>query len=214
MVGLMVGLMVGQVNAGLLGLSDGTDFDEGIEYIAVSNPVKTITKDKIEVRELFWYYCPHCESLEDDVEHWLSSKNKDSEFVRQPAVFSKNWKDGSDYYYIMEDLGIVDTHHSKLFTAIHVERKRIVDTKSFLEWLGDNGIDSSRTNKYKRNFGIWMKTNKATKQTRKYGITGVPSIIVGGKYRVDVKSAGSERMIFKVVDFLVDKIKKEQKSEK
>ena len=207
---IIVGLMIGQVQAGIFDLRTGDDFDEGIEYSVINNPVKTETGSKVEVRELFWYYCPHCESLEDNVEEWLSMKDDSSEFVRQPAVFSARWKSGSDFYYIMKDIGILDTHHGKLFKAIHVERKNIQDKDDFLEWLNENGISQKITKKYNKNFNIWMATNKATKQTPKYEATGVPVIIVDGRYRVDTKSAGSEGMVFKVVDYLIEKIKKEQ----
>ena len=38
-----------------------------------------------------------------------------------------------------------------------------------------------------------------------YGITGVPTMIVNGKYRIDGQSAGGNSEMLKVVDFLVAK---------
>ena len=40
------------------------DYQAGTDYVVFDKPVKTITGDKIEVRELFWYYCPHCFNIE------------------------------------------------------------------------------------------------------------------------------------------------------
>jgi hypothetical protein len=37
------------------------------------------------------------------------------------------------------------------------------------------------------------------------GISGVPSIVVGGKYETDVTMAGSGKSVFDVVNFLVSK---------
>ena len=34
------------------------------DYLVLEKPVKTVTGDKVEVRELFWYYCPHCFNVE------------------------------------------------------------------------------------------------------------------------------------------------------
>jgi thiol:disulfide interchange protein DsbA len=42
-----------------------------IDYIVLKKPVKTVTGDKVEVRELFWYYCPHCYGLEPTLNAWL-----------------------------------------------------------------------------------------------------------------------------------------------
>jgi thiol:disulfide interchange protein DsbA len=205
---MLIGFMSGNVVAGFgLELKTGTDFDEGIEYQLLKNTVVTETK-RIEVRELFWYQCPHCYALEDNVQDWLKNKSDETTFVRQPAIFSKRWRVGSDYYYILEKMGLVEEFHEKLFIAIHRDRKRIDSVADLLAWLNDHGVEKSQTDRYRKSFDVWMLSNKATKQTKKYDIGGVPTIIVGGKYSVSTKSAGSEAMVFKVVDFLVEKIKK------
>jgi thiol:disulfide interchange protein DsbA len=37
------------------------DYEEGMEYLKLDKPVATtVAGDKVEVRELFWYGCPHC----------------------------------------------------------------------------------------------------------------------------------------------------------
>ncbi len=40
------------------------DFVAGKDYVVLDKAVKTDTGDKIEVRELFWYYCGHCYNFE------------------------------------------------------------------------------------------------------------------------------------------------------
>ena len=67
-------------------------FQEGVHYEVMANPQPTETGDKIEVRELFWYGCPHCFKLEPSAEHWLENIPAGVEFVRQPAIFNKNGK--------------------------------------------------------------------------------------------------------------------------
>ena len=42
-------------------------------------------------------------------------------------------------------------------------------------------------------------------KTRAYGVTGVPTMIVDGKYRVDARMAGSNEQMLEVVDFLVER---------
>ncbi|NRA25494.1 MAG: thiol:disulfide interchange protein DsbA/DsbL, partial [Oleispira sp.] len=41
------------------------------------------------------------------------------------------------------------------------------------------------------------------KRIRAYRVSGVPAIIVNGKYLVDASSAGGQKNIFKVVDYLI-----------
>jgi predicted DsbA family dithiol-disulfide isomerase len=44
-----------------------------------------------------------------------------------------------------------------------------------------------------------------TELTRRYGITGVPSMVVAGKYQTSASQTGSYENMLKVVDYLVAK---------
>ncbi|VVM18946.1 Periplasmic thiol:disulfide interchange protein DsbA [uncultured Gammaproteobacteria bacterium] len=78
------------------------DYEAGIDYIVLGKPVKTVTGDKVEVRELFSYYCPHCYSLEPTLNAWLKKLPNNAEFIRQPAVFSDRWVGGNFLLCIRE----------------------------------------------------------------------------------------------------------------
>ena len=56
-------------------------------------------------------------------------------------------------------------------------------------------------------FSVKSKVSQASAKGRAYGITGVPTMVVNGKYRVDGKMAGSNEEMLRVVDFLVAKEK-------
>lgn len=190
-------------------LSNDDTYDEGIEYINIS-PAVASSSDKVEVKELFWYYCPHCFSIDDKVSLWKEKQGSDVNFVRQPAVFTKRWMSGSDYFYIMKDLGILEQFHKKLFDEIHVRGNELKTTSDFLAWLNKNGVAKAKTKKYQKNFGITVKTRQAKKDSFKYQIKGVPTFIVDGKYRVSTTEAGSQDRIFDVLDHLIKKVKKDK----
>ena len=61
--------------------------DEGIEYKLVSPAQPTITKNKIEVVELFWYGCPHCFNFEPDMKEWLAKKTGECCFLSYSSYF-------------------------------------------------------------------------------------------------------------------------------
>ena len=46
---------------------------------------------------------------------------------------------------------------------------------------------------------------QADAKTRAYEVTGVPTMVVNGKYRIDGKMAGGNKEMLEVVDFLVAK---------
>jgi thiol:disulfide interchange protein DsbA len=201
--------LAGIISLLLASANINAEYDEGIEYIKLT-PEVTTHSDKIEVRELFWYYCGHCYSLEDNVEEWLAVQDKDIDFVRHPAVFSKKWESGAKFFHILDELGLVESHSMKLFKEIHENKNPMKKVADLLNWIESTGVVIDNKEKYlKRNFNIFYKTNKSKRTTKKYKITGVPSVVVNGKYVVTTKTAGSEVELFKVVDYLVDKERKD-----
>jgi thiol:disulfide interchange protein DsbA len=204
-------LVSGISNAGWVPswLSGDDSYDVDIDYIKITPAVATAS-DKIEVKELFWYYCPHCFSIDDKVSAWKAKQGQDINFVRQPAVFSKRWMSGSDYFYILQDLGILEQFHKKLFDEIHIKGNELASREDFLTWLNKNGISKSQTDKFAKSFSIDVKTRQAKKNTPKYQIKGVPTFVVNGMYRVSTTEAGDQDRIFDVLDHLIEKIKKEQ----
>lgn len=178
---------------------------EGKHYIKLDKPVKTINKDKVEVRELFWYYCGHCFNVEPILHDWVEKLPSNVDFVRQPAVFSDRWINGAIFYYVLEQLGEVDRLHAKLFDAIHLHKTAFIDQEDFVEWLGDHNVDKRKANNAFKSFSVRVKVNKSKINTVKYHISGVPAIVINGKYWTDASHAGGEFNMFKVADYLIAK---------
>jgi len=182
----------------------GETYDAGFDYEVIKNPVATNNKEGVEIKELFFYLCPHCYNLEPKLNEW-KKKTKPKNFVVQPAIFNKNWEKHSDYYYILEELGLVEKLHNDFFNQIHKQKRNFRTKKLFLAWLNEKGVSKEDTDKYKRKYSIKQKTDKSIKQTKEYGITGVPTMIVAGKYRVSEDKAGSKDRLFDIIDYLVRK---------
>ena len=175
------------------------------DYVVIDKPVKTTTGDKVEVRELFWYYCSHCFNVEPLVKNWLKTLPSQAEFVRQPAVFSDRWINGAIFYYVLEQLGEVDRLHGALFDAIHLHKASFLDQEDFVDWLTDHDVDEQKANNAFKSFSVRIKVNKSKVNTVKYQANGVPTFVVNGKYWVDAKHAGGEKRMFEVVNYLIQK---------
>ncbi|CAC9456985.1 Periplasmic thiol:disulfide interchange protein DsbA [uncultured Gammaproteobacteria bacterium] len=186
------------------------DYEAGIDYIVLKKPVKTVTGDKVEVRELFWYYCPHCYGLEPTLNAWLKKLPDNAEFIRQPAVFSGRWVEGAIFYYVLEDLDLLDKFHGPLFDAIHDKKNKKNKNKKFdfVNWITSFGIDKDKVTKAFNSFSVKVNINKSMLNTPKYKLEGVPAIVVNGKYWTDATHAGSHSEMLKVVDFLIKKASK------
>jgi thiol:disulfide interchange protein DsbA len=102
-------------------------------------------------------------------------------------------------------LGVLDKIHEPLFERIHKQRKAIRNVgelKAFFESQGVSGEDFDKTY---NSFAVVTRTNRAKEAHNKYGVTGVPTLVVDGKYRASASMAGSNKKLLKVVDFLIEK---------
>jgi len=177
----------------------------GKHYVVIDKPVETETGNKIEVRELFWYYCGHCYNLEPYIHEMEATLTDKAEFVRQPAVFSERWEKGAIFFYILKHLGEFDRLNMPLFNAIHRDGLDFNSQEDFVNWLNINGIDTAKANDAFKQYSVAVNVNKAKTNSFKYQAQGVPTLVVNGKYWVDASHAGSIEGIFKVVDYLIEK---------
>jgi len=190
-------------------------FDEGFEYNLVKPPQATSDPAKVEVLELFWYGCPHCNEFEPNLNKWLKNKPEDVKFVRVPAIFRKSWAIHARAYYTAEALGVLDKLHSKIFHEIHNTGKKktaLLDEVDIEKFFVKHGVKREDFKRTWDSFVVQARVKRAVTLTRSYGINGVPAMIVNGKYRTSAKEAGiqdpakvTNDQMMKVVDWLVER---------
>jgi len=187
-----------------------TDYKEKIHYESILPAQPTSTDGKVEVVEMFWYGCPHCNNLEPHVERWLKKIPANAEFVRMPAIFRPDWGLHARAYYTAEILGVLDKTHIAMFEAIHKQKRKLASDKEIQALFAEHGVSEKDFKRVFRSFAVEAKVRRAKDMSERYGIKGVPALIVNGKYRTGSQLAGGNSNIFRVVNFLVDKEAKAQ----
>lgn len=165
----------------------------------------TQTEDKIEVVEVFWYGCSHCYDFEPYINSWVANKPDDVEFRRMPGVFSKNWVGHARAYYTAQKLGVLDKIHSPLFNALHKERKKIFSEDELKDFFISKGVDGDEFTRVYNSSEIDIRFKQAFTMGQRYKVTGVPSVIINGKYMTSGSLAGSYDNLLKTIDLLVDR---------
>ncbi len=173
-------------------------------------PQPTEAGGKVEVIEFFWYGCPHCYHLEPSVLAWLKPAPKDVVFKRIPANPSDSWGELAKVFYTLEAMGLLDQYHQKVFDAIHRDNVNLNNKRIRDQWLAKNGIDPAKYAEVEKSFTVATKLSRARQLTVAYKVDSVPRIIVGGKYYTSPDQAGEGANVFKVVDQLVDQVRKEK----
>ncbi|MCZ6871533.1 MAG: thiol:disulfide interchange protein DsbA/DsbL [Gammaproteobacteria bacterium] len=162
-----------------------------MHYEAIETPLTTEDSDRVEVTEFFSYACVHCYNFDPVLDAWRSRQPADVAFRRVPAIFYESWKPFAQAYYTAVALGIAEESHMAFFEAVHVEQRQLLKTYN--------------------SFGIRSRVQNAMAHSRAYG-TGVPTVIVNGKYRVHGRLDGLQGKGFEdllaVVDFLVEQERK------
>ncbi len=175
------------------------------KYQNVTNAFSVSTGDKIEVAELFWFKCGHCFTLEPSLKRWSDSKADNAELIKVPAIFSARWAFEAQAFYTMQTLNAPETAYDDYFKRIHIQRRPINDLAGLTEFLSGYDLPSDKVESAFNSFEVDTKMRNAKKISLDSGATGVPAIIVDGKYLTSVSHAGSTEEMFKVVDQLIKK---------
>ncbi len=195
---VMMGVFLSSVSA--------RNYDEGIEYKRLKSPVPTqVEAGKVEVVELFWYGCPHCFRLEPDLQKWLKNKPENVEFIRIPAIFNKTWALHAKAYYTADFLGVMDKIHKPMFDAMHLKKQRLNTAASVKKFFIEQGVSEKDFDGVFNSFGVDAKVRRAKALSKQYGISGVPALVVNGKYLTDGPMAGGRKGMLEVLNHLIKK---------
>lgn len=193
----------------LAGVAAQADIRPGKDYELLSPPQAVETGKKIEVLEIFSYGCPHCFDLEPDFNQWAKQLPKDVEVRRLPAIFRDSWIPLAKVYYAFETLGLIEKLHGEFFNAIHVKRVRFDDDNAVFDWVEKQGVNRKTFSDAYSSFAVQGKALRARQLSKAYGITGVPAIIVDGKFRAYTTASG-HASLFATVDQLIKQARQER----
>lgn len=175
----------------------------GKEYSLLNPPRPTETGKKIEVIEFFYYGCPHCFDLEPNLEAWRKKLPADVAFRRVPGVFRDSWMPLTKLYYTLEAMGLTEKLHGDAFNAIHAENVDLGTDKAIIDWAAKKGVDRNKFAATFNSFAVQNKAQRARSMTQGYGIQGVPTLVVDGKYMTSSSQAGGHDGVMKTVDDLI-----------
>ncbi|MBE0437040.1 MAG: thiol:disulfide interchange protein DsbA/DsbL [Methylomicrobium sp.] len=174
-------------------------------YEVLSTPQPTQNPDKVEVIEFFWYGCPHCYHLEPHLNKWLKTKPDNVDFIRQPAIFSSLWEKHAKAYFTAEALGIADKVHAAFFDAIQNKKQKLESEDQLLKFFSEHGVTEVDFRNAYNSFPVDYKVRQAKTMAARYGVNGVPALIINGKYRTSGSLAKTQQNMIEVMNRLIEK---------
>lgn len=184
---------------------NGEKFRAGVHYELLDNPTKVRDPSKIEVTEVFWFGCNHCYALEPYIARWKRDIPLDVTFIKSPATWNDMLKTHATIYYTAKALGIEQQFVPAAFNTIQNEGKMLTGNTELEYYFRGFDVQKDRYKAVSTSFGVRNAVDQADKKMKEWKVTGVPSLVVNGKYKVAASRSVRTDELFDVVDFLIDK---------
>jgi thiol:disulfide interchange protein DsbA len=178
---------------------------EGEDYVVIADgrPWQPLA-GRIEVVEVFGYWCHVCDEFQPLVDEWKKKLRKDVRFSYVPAAFNP----GDAYaraYFAAESLGALGKTHHATFRAIHDEQslpQRNASIDEVATYYDTLGVDATRLKAAAQSPATDAKMAAAREFAVRSGVHGTPTLVVNGVYRVQAESLQD---VLRIADALIAK---------
>lgn len=194
---------------------------EGVNYFLIQ-PARTpsVPPGKVEVTEVFSYACPACNIFQPTMQKLKQAMPANVVVDYLPAAFNpgEDWPMFQLAYVTAQILGVAQQWHDAMFDAVWKGGDlSITDSshnlKSHLPTIEDAakfynqhaGVPVDKFVATSKSFSADMKVRTDEDLITRYKIDRTPTIVVNGKYRLHVESAGGGDQLIDLVKYLVAK---------
>ncbi len=201
----LLGALLMLASANVLAQGKGmVPYQEGLHYFKIDQ-ASALESDKVEVLELFSYLCNHCNTFEPYINSWAERQPDYVDFRRLPVVFGRgSWELYARAYATADVMNLPEEAHMGMMDRLWKERKIMRSLDEIADFYVEYGADKEKFLSTAQSFAVDGKIRKDQQLVREYGITGTPSLVVAGKYRVSGNAAlPSFDAMLDVVDYLV-----------
>ena len=175
----------------------------------------------IEVTEVFSYGCVYCNRALPLMDKIKKSLPANARMGYLPAAFNagESWPMFQRVYYTAVALGLMPKMHEAIFSGVWTSNELAVvdaggqklrspqptieDAAKFVAKKA--GIKPEQFVATAKSFSVDANCRRADQLVKAYKITGTPSIVVNGRYLVNLGSTKSESELIELVNWLVAK---------
>ncbi len=195
---------------------------EGVNYFLIQ-PARTpsVPAGKIEVTEVFSYACPACNIFQPTMHKLKQSMPANVVVDYLPAAFNpaEDWPMFQLAYVTAQILGVDRQTHDAMFDAVWKGgdlsitdpatrglKSRMPAIEDAAKFYSEHaGIPVEKFIATSKSFSADLKVRTAQDLLVAYKVDRTPTIVVNGKYRLHVESAGGTDQLIELVKFLVAK---------
>ncbi|MEO8061551.1 MAG: thiol:disulfide interchange protein DsbA/DsbL [Pseudomonadota bacterium] len=197
-------------------------FVAGKHYSVLPQAQRTsVGPGKVEVMEVFSYGCPACNHFRTAMKKLKAALPANAQVTYLPASWNtaENWPLFQRAYLTAQSLGVAEKAHEAMFEAIWTTGELgILDNntqriKSRLPSIEDMakfyqrvaGLKATDFVSASKSFSVDLKMRQADTQIMAMQVSGTPTLVVAGKYRINNEAFKSDEEIIAAVNYLVAK---------
>lgn len=175
------------------------------DFQVLDPPHPVSSGERIEVLEFFYYGCPVCYEAQPHIARWLTRAGPGVAIQRVPAAFTESSESFARTFYTLGAMNQIARLHWPLYDNHHFDGKELNEEKNIVAWVAANGVDRARFVELWHSDQVKAQVEAAKKALDSYGIKGVPTFIVDGKYATSARLAGSVPHMMETVAYLVER---------
>ena len=175
-------------------------FEAGEDYKILKSPTTT----QPTVTEYFSFYCPHCYNSQGLMHELKNNLPENVKFNGNPVSFmgGEMGKTLSKAFAVANLLKVEDKVAPVIFAKIHAQKKPPVNIAEVRQIFIDEGVDGSKFDAAYNSFAVNGATARFDKSFSATGLTGVPAVVVNGKYQVTPKTIKTPEEYVELVTYL------------
>jgi len=194
----------------------------GKNYFLIDPPQPTGHPGQIEVTEVFSYVCPACNAFHGTVDRIAGNLPAGAVMNYVPASFrpDENWPMYQRAFYAAQALGLVDKTHDAVFdaawksgelatynlqTGMPKPRSAWPTIDDAAKFYAKYGVSAQEFLAVANSFAVNTKMKRADDLVKAYGVDATPTMVINGKYRFTVASAGGYPQAFELTQWLISK---------
>lgn len=181
------------------------NYQEGVNYTVVSKGPGTA---KPEVAEFFSFYCPHCynfakmqiPAIKANLDDGITFKQKHVDFIGREMGAEM-----SRAFAVAHQLKVEDKMETAIFSAIHDKKQHFTNRDDVKALFVANGVDGKAFDAAANSFMVSAQMSQMKRATENAKLTGVPALVVNGKYRIETSSVKSMDDLLGLINYLAMK---------
>jgi protein dithiol oxidoreductase (disulfide-forming) len=205
---------------GLGSAAQAANWVAGKHYSVIPQAQRTnVAPGKVEVMEVFSYGCPACNTFRPTMKKLQASLPANAQLVYLPASWNaaEAWPMFQRAYLTAQSLGVAEKAHDSMFEAIwttgelgisdpqtrrlKTKLPTIDDAAKFYQRVA--GVKAADFVNASKSFGVDLKMRQADSQITAMQVSGTPTLVINGKYRVNNENLKTADEVIELVRFLV-----------